>query len=468
MSVDRTIAPTPGVPRPYRFPQAERVTLESGAQLVVASFSKLPLVTATLVFRAAGAETDPVNREGLAQLTAAMLLEGTESLSGADIADRFEGVGTSLAAHADWDAAALSLTVQPDRLSDALRLLGEIIHAPAFPEAELVRLQAEHRADRLHLMAEPRVLADAAFVWCCYDETSRYRRPADGTMATTDAITREEIRAYWRARYTPALATLILAGDVTLDAAERLCEHLFAASAGEADASAAGAEPPGAAVVRAQPRYPRAHVSLVDKAGAAQTELRIGHVGVPRLHEDYHALTIANAILGGLFSSRINLNLRERHGYTYGAFSGFDWRRSAGPWTVSAAVNVEATLPAVQEVLGEVERIRDIEVGTDELALARDYLTGVFPLRFESTGAVAAALASQVTFGLPDDYFDTYRERLGAVSVHDVREVSARHFHPDAMQVVVVADRGTTEREVATLSNGSLSCFTPEEVEAAA
>jgi zinc protease len=181
-------------------------------------------------------------------------------------------------------------------------------------------------------------------------------------------------------------------------------------------------------------------VRLVAKRDAPQSELRVGHVGIPRNHPDYFPVSVMNAILGGLFSSRINLNLRERHAYTYGAFSGFEWRRHAGPFAVTTAVKSEVTADALGEIVGEIERIRRDPVTESERTLAIDYLVGVFPIRYESTAAIATALAARLVHDLPADYFDTYRDRVAAVSAADILEVARQHLHPDALQVVCVGN----------------------------
>ena len=187
-----------------------------------------------------------------------------------------------------------------------------------------------------------------------------------------------------------------------------------------------------------QPARLERALRIIDKPDAPQSEIRLGHVGLPRLHPDYFAVTVANALLGGLFNSRINLNLRERNGYTYGAHSYFDWRRGAGPFVVSTAVGSEVTHLAVQEAVKEIERFREAPPEPRELALAVDYLDGVFPIRYETTAAIASALGGLVTYGLPEDYYDRYRAEVRAVTPDAVLQAAQRHLHPDRLQLVVV------------------------------
>jgi zinc protease len=200
-------------------------------------------------------------------------------------------------------------------------------------------------------------------------------------------------------------------------------------------------------------------VHLVDKADAPQSELRLGHVGLPRQHPDYFPVTVMNALLGGLFSSRINLNLREQHGYTYGAFSAFDWRRGAGPFLVSTAVANDVTHRAAEEALGELARFADAPVSEHELTLATDYLDGVFPIRFETTAAIAGALGGLVTYGLPEDYYDTYRAHVRAVTPEAVRQAARTHLHPGRLQLVVVGGAAAVQGPLEELGFGPLAVY---------
>ncbi len=198
-------------------------------------------------------------------------------------------------------------------------------------------------------------------------------------------------------------------------------------------------------------------MEIVAKRDAAQSELRIGHIGVPRTHPDYFNIVVMNAVLGGLFSSRINLNLREAHGYTYGASSYFDWRRQSGPFVISTAVQSEVTADAISETLKEIDSMRASEISHDELTLATSYLEGVFPIRYETTAAIASALASMVTFDLPENYFDTYRSNISSVTTHDVLETARRHVRPEELQIVVVGNPDVIREPIEALNFGALS-----------
>jgi zinc protease len=447
--------PAPAPPRSYHFPRFERRTLGNGMQLVVAPVTKLPLVTVIAVVDA-GAATEPVGREGVAALTARLLPEGAAGMDGAALADRFERIGASMDSHADWDVAAVSLTMLATRLPEALALLRDLLRAPEFPEREVARLKEERLADLLQQRAEPRGLADEQFARALYQPTARYASPAEGDETSVRGLTREDARAFYAARYRPAATTLIVAGDVTMAEASTLTDTLFGDWSGERPA-------PATAGIDAAQRSRLTRV--VAKADAPQSEVRVGHIGLSRRAPDYFDAMVMNAVLGGLFSSRINLNLREAHGYTYGAFSGFEWRRGTGPFVVSTAVKSDVTAAAVQEILGEIDRMRREEIGEEELTLATSYLDGVFPIRYETTSAIAAALANLVIHELPDDYYDRYRERVRAVTTQGVLRAAQAHLHPDQLRVVVVGDPAVIATPLGAVTGMTTDVVSPETTE---
>ena len=446
--------PAPAAPRPYHFPRFTRHQLPNGMRVVVAPVHKLPVVS-VLALVDAGAMTDADGDDGLAVLTAASLTEGTRRRDGAALALAAESMGAALDASADWDAAVVRLSVLTPRLEQAFALFAEVLTEPAFPEREIDRLKEERLAELLQQRTEPRTLADEAFASWVYARGSRYGRPEAGSEQSVRAITRERVERHWAARYRPGATTLVIAGDIEADAALALAERALGQWSGAAPARVRVDD--GAA--RVQPG-----VLVVAKADAPQSELRVGHVGLQRNHPDFFPATVMNAILGGLFSSRINLNLREAHAWTYGAHSGFDWRLQAGPWVADSAVKSEVTADAVKEILGEIDRIRREPVTPEELSLATSYLDGVFPIRYETTGAIAAALANLVLYGLPDDYFDRYRERVRAVTREAVLEAAQKHLHADRLQVVAAGDPTAIVEPLKQLGIGPVEVVAAESV----
>ncbi len=444
--------PIAGAPRPYEFPEVHRSTLANGMRLVVAPMPRLPLVT-VLALVDAGAANEAPGSEGVAALLARALAEGADALDGAEITARFEALGTAFDASADWDSSVARLTVTRSRLEEALALFATVLRGARFPESDVARRRDERLADITQQLAEPRGLADERFAGFVYPGANRYARSGAGTAQSVARLDAETVRAFYAQHYGPRTTTLLLVGDIAVDDARRLAEQRFGSWVGSALAAPAASE---YAPAHAPAQGGQKRVIVVEKADAPQSELRVGHVGVPRSHPDHLAIVVMNAILGGLFSSRINLNLRERHAFTYGASSGFDWRRGAGPFVVSTAVKSEVTARAVEEILREIDGQRAAPPEATEVALATDYLAGVFPIRYESTSAVAGALAGATMFGLPDDWFATYRDRIRAITPTEVHAAARAHLDPERLLVLAVGDPTVIEAPLAALGLGAV------------
>jgi zinc protease len=441
-----SLRPKSGPTRRYRFPEFHDEVLPSGIRLVTAPVAKLPLVT-VLVIVDAGSVNEPRGKEGIASLTAAGLLEGTTQFDGAELAEKFEQLGTSLESGADWDSAFVKITTLSERLEEATRLLGEVISSPVFPEREIERLKAERLAEILQLETEPRGLADEKFEEFLYSPQSRYSSPDAGSTKSVSALSHEDVEQFYRSNYRSGATTVIVAGDATPEQTRTMVMAAFqkwpAGSAQKPQLTTAA-------------RTTRRSVHIVHKPEAPQSELRVGHVGLPRKHPDFFPTLVMNAVLGGLFGSRINLNLREQHGYTYGASSYYDWRRGPGPFVVSTAVQSEVTAPALTEIFLEIDRIRSETITDEELTLARDYLEGVFPIRYETTTAIASALATLVIHDLPADYYDTYRKNIHNVSAEAVLRAATMHLHPLELQTIVVGDAELIQGSLADSRFGEL------------
>lgn len=438
--------PVPGPPRQYRFPSFERIKLPNGMELIVAPVRRLPLVTLRLVLDV-GARLEPRDQAGIATLAAAALAEGTTRLDAAALADEFERLGGSLSSYATWDATQVRTTVLSSRVPEAMSLLSEVVRAPAFAPREVDRLKQERLAELLELKTEPRGLADERFSSSLYKPTSRLSVQEGGAERSVSHLNSDGCRTWHTEQFAPSVTALVVAGDVDVESMFRLASDTL----GDWNARV-----PATASVDDSPARDSRSILLVDRPAAPQTELRLGHVGLPRSHPDYFDVVVMNAILGGVFNSRINLNLRERNAFTYGAFSSFEWRRDAGPFVVSTAVATPVTASAIREVLVELERMRAGAPSADELSLSTSYLDGVFPIRFETTDAIAGALANLRTFRLPDDFYDTYRKRIRAVTADGVAQAALNHIHTDRLQILAVGDRAQVEPMVGALEFGAI------------
>ena len=447
MSAPPVTRPIPGQSRPYRFPGFERTALPNGVELIVAPVRRLPVVTIRFVLDV-GARQEPRSDAGVATLTAAAMAEGTERLDAAALASEFERLGGALSSYATWDATHVRTTVLSSRLQEAFSLLTEVVRTPALDAREVDRIKQERLAELLELKTEPRGLADERFTGALYKGDSRFSAPEGGSERSVSTLSVDACRSWHATQFAPAVTALVVAGDVEVNHVLRLATDFLGDW---------GSAAPAAFRVDDQPARDYRSMWLLDRPAAPQTELRLGHVGLPRLHPDYFDVVVMNAILGGVFNSRINMNLRERNAFTYGAFSSFEWRRDAGPFVVSTAVATPVTAAALRETMSELERMRGSEPTADELSLATSYLDGVFPIRFETTDAIAGALASLRTLRLPNDFYDTYRERVRAVTAESVARAARLHLHTDKLQVLALGDRSAIEPMLSELHPGPVT-----------
>lgn len=424
--------PTPGTPHPYEFPGVRTTRLDNGLRVLVADMPGRPLVSASVTV-VSGAVDEPAAEGGSTVLSARALTEGTERFDAIELTEAAERLGASLHADAGWDATTVGVDVPASRLEPAMDLLAEVLLRPTFPEHEVDRLRDERLNDLLQAQADPRRRADETFIGTVYAPSSPYHRPAGGVRETVERLEADTLRRAHERSLDPEGATLVVAGDLGGQDVVAIAERVLGGWARPSVRGAIGA-------IDASPAGAGRVVRVVHRPGSVQTEIRIGHPGLPRRIPDFHAVSVMSAILGGLFNSRLNMQLREAKGYTYGAGAGFDLRRGAGPFTARAAVNTEVTVPAVLDTIGELERMRDTPVTPDELIAARDYLVGVFPLRFETAGAVVGALSGLAVHDLPIDELITYRPRIEAVDVEAVATAARVHLHVDRAAIVLVGD----------------------------
>jgi len=429
--------PEPGPPRGYDFPAVRAHRLANGLAILIVDLPGRPLVSATLVVTGGAAE-EPAEKAGALVLAARALTEGTERYDAIELVEATERLGASLHADAGWDALSVSVDVPAARLAPALSLAAEVVLRPTFPDAEVERLRDERLNDLLQAMADPRRRVEQAFVDTIYAPGSPYHRPSGGTRETVETLAASDLRRVYEATLAPDRATLIVGGDLGDQDVLALAERLFGSWAGgpmRAESGTAAQSPivdTGSSVGRV--------IRVIHRPGSVQTEIRIGHRGLPRRIDDFHAVSVMSAILGGLFNSRLNMRLREEKGYTYGAGAGFDMRRGAGPFSARAAVNTEVTVPAILDTLTELTRMRDEPVSDVELLAARDFLIGVFPLRFETAGAVVGALGSLAVHGLGVEELVGYRANVEALDIASISAAARNHLHVDDAAIVLVGD----------------------------
>jgi zinc protease len=446
MTLDRTTPPPVAPIRTFRFPRVQRRVFDNGITLYSAERGDVPLVTVRAVIDA-GAASERAGEEGLAWLTSNALGGGTALHSGEALAWELERLGAELETFTTWDALSAQLTTRSDRLADALTLLAGIVRQPAFPPHEVERMRNEQLTEILRRSTEPRGLADDAAVRSIYAERATYARPLIGVETHVQSLDAAAVARFHARRFTAGNSALVVVGAVGAAA--------VAAEVARAFGDWNGVPEPAPAPTT-EPRVDRSTIFLVDRPSAVQSELRIGHVGVPRLHVDYYALLVLNTIIAGAFTSRLNMTLREKHGFTYGVRSQFAFRRGAGPFVIHTAVASDVTARAVEETLRELHEIRNNGATADEVRDARDYLAGTLPLETQTTEHIAARIAELHTFQLEPDYFKNWRERIGAVTPDDVARVAREHLHTDRLAIVVVGNAAVVEDDLRAAGVGEI------------
>jgi predicted Zn-dependent peptidase len=345
------------------------------------------------------------------------------------------------------------LSAPVKNLAPALALLADVVLRPAFPAAELERLRKERLASLVQAQDNPAAIIGYAFPRVVYGPTYRYGTPATGLPPAIEAISADDVRAFYKEHYVSGNATIVVTGDVTLAAAKTELDKAFAGWPATGDRTATAPLPVAPQLAKRE---------IVDKPGAAQSQIRIGWVGVPRSTPDYATLEVLNTILGGSFGSRLNQNLRERNGFTYGAGSVFDMRASAGPFFASAGVQTDKTADALREFFVELEGIAK-PIPAEEIENAKNYVALGFPAEFETTRNLAQKLEELIVYNLPED---TYRSFVGAVekvTAADVQKAAARYIQPGRMAVVIVGDRKAIEPGIGPLNLGPLRVVPIEE-----
>jgi len=443
MTVDRSRLPVPGKTPPFHFPAIERSTLSSGLRVWSVRHTSIPVATVMLLVRRGSAD-DPPGKEGLAAITADMLDEGTGALSSIEIHEKLARIGAQLDSDIGPDATLFTITVLSRFLQPAVSLLADIVVRPTLREEDFARVRQLRLHRLMQLKDMPGAVADRAFMRLLYGQQPYGHTPL-GNEASLTAITVDDVRAFHAANVRPGDATLVVTGDCLHAEVEALAASFF-------DGWTAGTGTP-LPVVGELPTPPR--LNVIPRPGAPQSELRIGHVGVARNTPDYHALVAANMVLGGQFVSRINLNLREEKGFTYGARTSFDFRRLPGPFSLQVSVQTAATVEAIRESMHEIAAIRDARpVSVDELSLGVAALTRGYARNFETAEQLARAATQLALYDLSDNYFDEFVLRVEAVTVDDVTRVAQHYLSPDRLTTLIVGDYSAVSRGLLTLKLG--------------
>ena len=437
-ALDRTAMPGAAPSRSFSPPVPTRATLSNGMEVVIVEKPGLPVVAQGLLLRAGGI-TDPADKPGIASLTAAMLTEGTATRTSRQISDEMEFLGSQLRSSASREFATLSTETLTAHWQQAIEIMADVAQNATFPDNEFDRVRSERLTDLSRIADSPQAIAGRASQALLFGGGTRYGHPLSGTEAAVKAFSRDDLAAHHAAHYSPIGTTLILVGDISRDDAIKQAEAAFGGwqsnAATDSGGNADGVLDDGATTIY-----------LADKPGAPQSVIRSGYLTVPRHHPDYLALNLLNYILGGQFSARLNMNLRQDKGYSYGYMSSIDWLTGPSALTAGGSVQTEVTKESVAETVKEFEEIRiSRPVTQEEFDDAVNGILRGLPNQFETHGQVLNQLVRLVAFDLPDDYFSSYADEVAKLTLEDIHRVAEEHIKAGALKIVVAGDAETVE-----------------------
>jgi zinc protease len=446
--------PAPGPLRPFRVPAIQETRLPNGLRVVVAERHTLPIVHARIIVNA-GAVHEPAAKSGLAVMTGGLLIEGgAGDMNSAELAAAIEALGAQMSASASYSLASVVLTSLSSVFPQALNLAATALREPQFDEREFGRVRNQAIAGYEQVMSRAEGIADRLFSRAIYEDAAPYSRSPSGTAATLGALSREDIVGWHRRMYAPANTTILIVGDIGFDSAVDLVRSAF----GDWTAPSPGI------ILPANPtrQVPRTRVILVDRPGSVQSAVIAGVAGIATPDPDFFRMTVLNRVLGGGVTARTNMNLRERHGYTYGAFTTLSALQNAGTFYASSSIRTSATDSALVELVNEFRTIVSEIVPEAELQGSVNNLVASFPASVQTVQSLAQRLQTILIYDMPVDYYETYRERLAAVSAADVADVARTRLNPDALTVIVVGDLATIEAPIRARNFGDVEVWDRE------
>jgi zinc protease len=447
---DREPPPAPTPLRPYTVPPVEEFRLSNGVRVVVVRDAKMPIVAGRIMVDA-GAALESAGKNGLAVLTGNLLETGVPGMNGSQIVEEMERLGAEFGTSASYSYAYATITATRSSFAPALALAARTVTEPTFDDTEFQRGRAEAVAGHVQLQSTVEGLASEAFSRAIFDDAAPYSRSPQGTRATLETLSREDVVQWHRTRYSPSNTTLLLVGDVTVDEARTMA------------ASALGgwnAPPVEVPVVRNPARtVTGTRIILLDRPGSVQSGVYVGQAGIGFADPSYIPMLSLSQVLGGGFKGRVNMSLREAHGWTYGAFTQLQALRGAGFFAASSSVRTNATDSAVAELVSQFRRIVDQPVPAEELRAAQTALVGSFPNSVQSVQGLMQRVQSVLLYGLPADYYATYRERISAVTPGELTRVARANLRPDALTIVVAGDLATIEAPIRALNLGAVEVW---------
>ncbi|HEU0013246.1 MAG TPA: pitrilysin family protein [Longimicrobium sp.] len=442
--------PAPGPLRPYAAPRVQDFRLANGLRVVLVEKHELPIVTANLVVDA-GALFEPAAKNGVAALTGGLLSEGTRTLTAAQLAERMESLGASYFTGGGQSTATMQVTALKDTFGEALALAATTVLEPGFRPEDFERRRTQAIAGFAQQQSTVEGLAAATWPRALYGPESPFGRLTGGTRESLQGLTRDDVVNWHATMYAPGNSTLVFVGDVTAAEARQLAERAFGSWRAQAPALQRPAQRPR--------REGGNRVILVDRPGSVQSAIWVGQGTIGITHPDYLRMVALNHVLGGQTTARVNANLRERHGWTYGAGSGFGAGREAGTLGIQSSVRTNATDSSLVEAVAEYRRIIAEPVPADEMQKALNNIISSFPSSVQTVQGIAGRMNTLVVNGMPLDFWTTYRERLAEVTSQQVAQVGRQHLSPEALTIVVVGDLSQVEAPVRALNLGTVEVW---------
>lgn len=427
--LDRSKPPKSGKPKDISFPKFYETKTANGITVLVIEDRRLPLVTSRFVFKS-GAYMDHFagkNKAGLVSMTSELITKGTSKRSATEIAEEVDYIGANLSSGSDYDATYVSTYSLKKYFDNIFDIVADVILDPSFDETELKRVREQRLNSLLSMTDDGEYLADRAFKKFVYKNTP-YEMPAEGTRVSVENITRDDIVSVYKKIFVPENLIVAFVGDISPDEAMEKMNTAF---------PAANNHPAPSPEILVPEDAREELVALTEKPGAVQSSIRAGHKGISRDNPDFIAVHVMNTMLGGYFTSRINKNLREVNGYTYGARSYFSSNRFAGDFSVVTEVKNEITADTIKEIIKELNDIRENYVSAEELQNVKNYISGSFPLQLETPNAIASKVISLKLYNLGDDYYNTYIRKVNELTKDDIREAARKYIHPDKLTISI-------------------------------
>lgn len=439
--LDRTKPPAPKPPKDVQFPDYFDTTLANGINLLLIENYKVPNVTVRLVFKDAGSYYDG-GKFGVSSVTSELLTKGTKTRSALQIADDIDFYGASISSGSDWDGSYVSLSVLKKHLDKVIDVLSDVVLNPVFSQEEIERVREQRISGIIQGKDDAGTLTDRMFNKVVFDRTP-YAYPSEGTEESIRKMSREDIVEFYKEHYCPGNLILAFVGAISKEEAVKIVNEHFNSWKKECTVKNS--------YTANETGFSPNTLYVVDKPGAVQSNFRIGHVGIARNNPDFIAVSVMNTILGGYFGSRINLNLREKHGFTYGARSSFNPRIYPGDFSVDADVRNEVTDTSVKLVKEELERIVTAEVTDEELQTVKNYLTGIFPLQLETPNSVATRVINLKLYDLPKNYYSTYISNINKLTKKDIQEAAKKYIHPGNLYIVISGNSSAIKDKLSAL-----------------